>query len=100
MTTRKPYEPPAIVHSGPIDVGIVNDACIDSTVPTTLAVSVALSYALCRTEPAIAAMIYPNRARLSWTSLPKTVQGMFGAICEELRIGDVSTDLVRKALFR
>ncbi len=100
MTGRRPYEPPAIVESGPIADIIVDDARVPTTVPTTLAVSVALSYAIRHKEPALAAMIYPCRSRIRWTALPLSVQAVFGSICEELCLGDTSTDLVRKALFR
>lgn len=98
MTGRRPYVAPAVVAT--TDVLIVDDSSIPITVPTTLAVAVALSYALRSADGALAAMIYPCRARLRWTSLPKTAQGLFGSICEELRLGDISTDLVRKAMFR
>lgn len=100
MTGRRPYVPPAVVATESVDMIIVDDAVVPLTVPTTLAVAVALSYALRSEDASLAAMIYPCRARMRWNALPKTAQGLFGSICEELRLGDVSTDLVRKAMFR
>lgn len=89
------YEPPTIEQ-----IAVVDDTELSCHVPTTLAVSVALSAAVAAMHPAISNLLFPCRAKLRWTALPRSVQGAFNSLCEQLKLDHVTTTAVREVLFR